>query len=123
MAEDSMPVGERLGSERLYDEHTLPPVGRGALFVVESPEVVDPPKVAEKPKQPPKQPPAPKRKRPPRRKWADLNWRGFASTCLELAGIVAITVGCALIAAWLAFIVCGILLTVLGVATGLEVTK
>lgn len=127
--DDSTPVGQRLGSERLYDEHsmpppiggTMPPVGRGNLQAVPPP--VRPKTKREKQA---KQPPTPPSNRPAQAKQADENprdWRGFISSCLEVAGIVAITAGCAFIALWLALVVGGILLAILGVATGWNVVE
>lgn len=112
-----VPVGERLGTERLYDEYTPPP---------------DPAYASELPKPKPKGRPRGKaRKQPPKPtpevaaagQQKDVDWRGIGSSWLEVAGIVAITVGCAMIAPWLAFVVGGVLLVILGVATGLNVTK
>jgi hypothetical protein len=65
------------------------------------------------------QPPQPRQDRPAAARTADANWRDIGSTCLELAGIMAITTGCWLIAACLGLIVLGVCLILLGVATGL----
>lgn len=127
---EGTPVGERLGSERLYEQsvapvaaETMPPVGRGSLFAVSEPPATPKAEKVAKPVKQAKQPPAPVKDGATQRKWADLNWRGYVSSLLELLGIAAITAGCALIAPYLALIVGGILLVVLGVATGFDVTK
>lgn len=113
--EDVTPIGLRLGSERLYDEN-LP-----NLEPVEAPPPPAPKRRIPKGKRrklPP--PPAPELAVAPKR--ADVNWPNITSNALELLGIAAITAGCAMIAAWLAFVVGGILLCVLGVAIGMNVT-
>lgn len=128
MTDDAIPVGERLGSERLY-EQSIPTLPGGGLFAVppmDGPSQPKPPTERpkrEKQEKQAKQPPAPTQKSPTLAKLADVNWRGLTSSCLEIAGIAGITAGCALIALWLAFVVGGILLVVLGVAMGLQVTK
>lgn len=118
-AESTTPVGERLGSERLYQEPN------GAVEIPVDGGVSVAPKSRKEPKPPPaaKQPTAPVQEKPVAAKRADVNWRGFISNLLEIVGIIAITAGCALIHLWLSFIVGGILLVILGVATGLEVTS
>lgn len=140
IADSMTPVGERLGSERLYEQNipTLPGSFGGSLFAVPQPPDAPPDDAPPESKQPAarakrerrdkrvkraKPPPAPTQKSPTLSKLADVNWRGFVSSCLEVAGIAAITAGCALIAPIVGFIVGGILLVVLGVATGLQVTK
>ena len=124
MAEQNVtPIGAMLGSERLYDEHLPPPPQN--LYP-------DPPPEPPKPRfasklvprgKPRKQPPQPTQEVAPKPTWADVNWRNIAGNALELAGIAAITAGCALIAIWLALIVGGVLLVLLGVATGMNVTQ
>jgi len=119
--ENGVPIGDRLGTERLYEQLepglTLPPPALPNLQAVPPP-----PRPKGKREKRAKQPPAPTPDRAAQAKLADRNWRNISSNCLELAGIVAITAGCALIATYLAFIVGGILVVVLGVAIGLQVT-
>jgi hypothetical protein len=123
MTDDSViPVGQRLGSERLYTpggavDATIP--------LLPEPDPVAPakPARARKPKKQGLPPPAVAPERPIEAQRADVNWRNIVSSVLELVGIAAITAGCALIHLWLALIVGGIALVALGVATGLDVTK
>jgi len=119
LAEHVTPIGERLGSERLYDENLPPP-----------PETLWPTPVVDEPKPKARRPRGKVRKQPPppvpevpgTAKRPDVNWRDLGANALQLTGVAAITVGCAMIAAYLAFIVGGILLVVLGVAIGMNVT-
>jgi hypothetical protein len=148
MADDHViPIGHRLGSERLYADPPLgvppelPPGWDNPEPLRESPEMppgfrIDgvgkqgpsrddvekapkPVKRRKRKQKLAKQPPQPRQDRPPAARTADVNWRDFGSTCLELTGITAITAGSWLIAAWLGLIVLGLCLILLGVATGL----
>jgi hypothetical protein len=109
--DDVIPIGGRLGSERLYDEH-LPPLPPP------QPEPVVKPRG--KRRKAAKPPPHPPRERPPAGESKAPNWREIGSNTLEIAGIMAITVGSWLIAAWLGLIVLGLCLILLGVATGIQ---
>jgi hypothetical protein len=120
---DLRPVGERLGSQRLYDEYlpdTPPELNNLQPVAGQTPQK---PKVRRPRGKQRKQPQTPPQQSPVPAKQATANWREISSTALELTGVVAITVGCALLAVWLAFVVGGILLVLLGVATGWNVTE
>jgi hypothetical protein len=152
MADDHViPIGARLGSERLYADPPLgvppelppgwdnpeplrsappPPQGMPAGFRIDGVGVQTAPGSEKEEKPRPRgkrrkrqkaanQPPQPLQDRPPAAYTTDAKWRDFGSTCLELAGITAITAGSWLIAAWLGLIVLGLCLILLGVATGL----
>ena len=123
--QEDTPIGDRLGSERLYDEYQPPPIGQVLSFAVPQPSPDKPRPTGKRGrrKQQPMQPPTPVETSPVQAKQADVNWRGIISSTLEIAGIAAITAGCALIAPFVALIVGGILVTVLGVATGWNVTN
>jgi hypothetical protein len=113
------PIGQRLGSESLYSEYRTPPEP-------------DKPKAKRKPhgklRRPKEATPLPGvvQINPGQAKQADRNLVKMAnifSYCLEIAGIVSITAGCAMIAPWLAFVVGGILCVLFGVLTTPHVTK
>jgi hypothetical protein len=115
MPETDIPVGDRLGSERLYDEFDTP---------IPEPPPPPPPETHSmfseaitrfQARKAANQPPTPPKELAPQAIKADRNWREPISTCLELAGLAAITSGCAMIAVWLGLIVLGVGLILLGV--------
>lgn len=115
-----VPIGERLGSERLYDPNL--PVPPPIRPITEFDTVVrrrGRPR-GKRTKNAPTPPQAVLSNVPAESKKAEVNWRDFVANALQLTGIVAITVGCGLIALWLALVVGGVALVVLGVATGLN---
>lgn len=117
--ENVTPIGQRLGSERLYDERLPPPPQN--LTPISPP--VAPKRLGRTPKGKPRsQPPQATGERPTPATRPDVNWRNTTSSLMELLGVALITVGCGMIAFWLAFVVGGALLVVLGVATGRNVT-
>ena len=105
MDENVTPIGERLGSERLYRQE-FPADDEGMFFgskPVKAPKPVAGP------------PPSPEAStvgaRPSR--------RGWMSTVLELAGITVLAVGCWLLLPAIGLIVAGLCLILYGVAVGL----
>jgi hypothetical protein len=139
MSEEAIPVGERLGTQRLYDGSYDGSYDRGgglnlsveelARLAVEDPEMA-PPERRDEPgphhedPRPAKPTPQPPEKVAPARKLAAnfgaVNWREISSNTLELAGIMAITAGSWMIRAWLGLVVLGLCLILLGVATGVQ---
>jgi hypothetical protein len=112
-----VPIGERLGSERLYDPN-LPPIRPPTELDTVVRRRGRP--RGKRTKNAPTPPQAVLSNVPAESKKAEVNWRDFVANALQLTGIVAITVGCGLIALWLALVVGGVALVVLGVATGLN---
>jgi hypothetical protein len=125
MPDDETPVGQRLGSQRLYGDDfeaekrlaSVPPIPEPPL---EKRPLDKPPERRHKRQKPPNPPHQPTRERPPASERAPVNWREFVSNSLEMAGILAITTGSWLIRAWLGLIVLGLCLILLGVATGIQ---
>jgi hypothetical protein len=144
--DESIPVGERLGSQRLYglgdeegsdgrflmelltDAPIAPPdnvvsVPEPERRDVPRPERRDEPRPKHQdPRKPPKQPHQPRQKRRLRSELVAVNWREIASNLAEIGGITAITAGSWLIRAWLGLIVMGTLLIIWGVAMGVGPT-
>jgi hypothetical protein len=128
VAEDNVtPIGERLGSERLYAEDmAVPPPPttwtRDSMppgFAISAYDG----ELDEEPPPPANPPPQPGAERGTTAKLADVNWRNFVGNCLEIAGITAITAGSWLIAAWLGLVVLGVCLILLGVAQDIQRSK
>jgi hypothetical protein len=112
--DDTIPVSERLGMQRLYDEpapetiqaeEPSPVVNIGKLRRRKRANA--PQGALKAPQQTAPKPPSKPRS----------NHRELASTCLEIVGMAAFSAGFWLIHAWLGLIVAGLCLILLGVAT------
>jgi len=147
---DDVPVGARLGSERLYDvdadgwprpfesalryatavADTLPDAPEEPLTEPDEPPIRPeeiPDYIPDAPERHPpiglrNHRPARKAVKPKRRKRArkQANWREILSTLLELCGIAALTTGSWMIRAWLGVLVLGTCLVLMGIALSFE---
>jgi hypothetical protein len=144
LAEDVIPIGARLGSERLFTEPPFfgeqvgPQLDPRTWEPMAEHMEPDPPERRDVPDAPErKDMPRPEHRDPRKRKpakqphregregrlaatQASGKWRNIVGNCCEIAGIASISAGSFQIAAWLGLIVLGVCLILLGVATGVQ---
>lgn len=121
MTDEAIPVGERLGSERLYGEYDEKQAPPPPVQLLNS-AALGKPRGKPRRERAAKPAPVPVKDSAAQPESVDRNWRAIISTLLELIGIAAVTAGCWGIEWYVGAIVGGILVVLLGVALGLEVT-